>query len=78
MCGYFQVLNYIQPLWETVAPAETSTIYNGAVEASHTFLSLKKTKYILLSSCNPDGSMFYRCVSHYCNWLCLSQLVRVR
>ena len=39
MCGYFQVLNYIQPLWETVAPAETSTIYNGAVEASHTFLS---------------------------------------
>ncbi len=44
MCGYFQVLNYIQPLWETVAPSETTTIYNGAVEASHTFLSKKKKK----------------------------------
>lgn len=38
MCGYFQVLNYIQPLWETIAPTET-TLYNGAVEAVHTFLS---------------------------------------
>ncbi len=39
MCGYFQVLNYIQPLWETVAPSGTTNIYNGAVEALHTFLS---------------------------------------
>jgi thiamine transporter 2/3 len=39
MCGYFQVLNYIQPLWETVAPSGTNNIYNGAVEATHTFLS---------------------------------------
>ena len=39
MCGYFQVLNYIQPLWETVGPSGSNTIYNGAVEALHTFLS---------------------------------------
>lgn len=39
MCGYFQVLNYIQPLWEEVAPSGTTSIYNGAVEAAHTLLS---------------------------------------
>ncbi|XP_046639183.1 thiamine transporter 1-like [Daphnia pulicaria] len=43
MCGYFQVLNYIQPLWETVAPSGTNNIYNGAVEATHTFLSALAT-----------------------------------
>ncbi len=39
MCGYFQVLNYIQPLWEEISPSGTTSIYNGAVEAAHTFLS---------------------------------------
>lgn len=39
MCGYFQVLNYIQALWEDIAPSES--LYNGAVEAIHTFLSIK-------------------------------------
>lgn len=40
MCGYFQVLNYIQPLWETVTYSSGATnIYNGAVEALHTLLS---------------------------------------
>jgi len=38
MCGYFQVLNYIQSLWEDIAPSES--LYNGAVEAIHTFLSI--------------------------------------
>lgn len=55
MCGYFQVLNYIQPLWETVAPSGTSTVYNGAVEASHTFLSttyLLRTVSLLITTCN--------------------------
>ncbi len=36
MCGNFQVGNYIQPLWETIAPvgeAGEGSIYNGAVEA---------------------------------------------
>ena len=53
MCGYFQVLNYIQPLWETIAPTET-TLYNGAVEAVHTFLSnpffkcLRDTGFIIV------------------------------
>lgn len=36
-CGFFQVLNYIQPLWEEVST--TDAMYNGAVEATHTFLS---------------------------------------
>lgn len=44
-CGYFQVSNFIQSLWETITPWETTTnttatpqIYNGAVEAVHTLL----------------------------------------
>lgn len=50
MCGYFQVLNYIQPLWETVAYSSGATnIYNGAVEALHTLLS-KKDKQITLNN----------------------------
>ena len=37
MCGNFQVGNYIQPLWETIAPMDGSShIYNGAVEAATT------------------------------------------
>lgn len=39
-CGNFQVGNYIQPLWETIAPMnETETLYNGIVEAVQTLLS---------------------------------------
>ncbi|XP_023218399.1 thiamine transporter 1-like [Centruroides sculpturatus] len=43
-CGYFQVGNYIQNLWEEVLPSKTSFnenqvhIYNGAVEATSTIL----------------------------------------
>ena len=40
MCGYFQVLNYIQPLWKSIGADQGSNdVYNGAVEATHTFLS---------------------------------------
>ncbi|XP_042890342.1 thiamine transporter 1-like isoform X1 [Penaeus japonicus] len=39
-CGNFQVGNFIQPLWENIAPMdETETLYNGAVEATQTLLS---------------------------------------
>ncbi|XP_040279761.1 thiamine transporter 1 [Bufo bufo] len=37
-CGYFQVLNYAQGLWEKVAPSSHSDIYNGSVEAVSTLL----------------------------------------
>lgn len=37
-CGFFQVVNYIQPLWETLAPSETELVYNGGVEAIHALL----------------------------------------
>ncbi|KAM3836471.1 thiamine transporter 1 isoform 2-T2 [Vipera latastei] len=37
-CGYFQVINYIQGMWEIVLPSQTSEIYNGAVEAVSTLL----------------------------------------
>ncbi|KAM3934970.1 thiamine transporter 1 [Leptodactylus fuscus] len=37
-CGYFQVVNYSQGLWETVAPSSHSDIYNGSVEAVSTLL----------------------------------------
>ncbi|XP_050735543.1 thiamine transporter 1-like [Eriocheir sinensis] len=39
-CGNFQVGNYIQPLWESVAPVGGEDhLYNGAVEATQTLLS---------------------------------------
>ncbi|XP_033002472.1 thiamine transporter 1 isoform X2 [Lacerta agilis] len=37
-CGYFQVINYAQGLWEKVLPSQTSQIYNGGVEAVSTLL----------------------------------------
>ncbi|CAG7720962.1 unnamed protein product [Allacma fusca] len=37
--GHLQVINYIQAMWETIAAYHSNTIYNGAVEATHTALS---------------------------------------
>ncbi|XP_010632285.1 thiamine transporter 1 isoform X1 [Fukomys damarensis] len=37
-CGYFQVINYIQGLWETVMPSRHAAVYNGGVEAVSTLL----------------------------------------
>ncbi|XP_060090603.1 thiamine transporter 1 isoform X2 [Heteronotia binoei] len=37
-CGYFQVINYTQGLWELVQPSRSSEIYNGGVEAVSTLL----------------------------------------
>ncbi|KAF1560635.1 UNVERIFIED_CONTAM: Thiamine transporter 1, partial [Eudyptes pachyrhynchus] len=37
-CGYFQVINYAQALWEMVLPSHSTEIYNGAVEAASTLL----------------------------------------
>ncbi|KAM4795712.1 thiamine transporter 1 [Rhinophrynus dorsalis] len=37
-CGYCQVINYTQGLWEKVAPSSHSDIYNGSVEAVSTLL----------------------------------------
>ena len=40
-CGFFQVVNYIQPLWETLVPLESEElVYNGAVEAIHALLGI--------------------------------------
>ncbi|XP_060053922.1 thiamine transporter 1 isoform X2 [Erinaceus europaeus] len=37
-CGYFQVVNYTQGLWEKVLPSRQAAIYNGGVEAVSTLL----------------------------------------
>uniref|UniRef100_A0A8C7BTV8 Thiamine transporter 1 n=1 Tax=Neovison vison TaxID=452646 RepID=A0A8C7BTV8_NEOVI len=37
-CGYFQVVNYTQGLWEQVMPSRSAAIYNGGVEAASTLL----------------------------------------
>ncbi|XP_049632619.1 thiamine transporter 1 [Suncus etruscus] len=37
-CGYFQVVNYIQGLWEQVMSSRQAPIYNGGVEAVSTML----------------------------------------
>ncbi|XP_040842731.1 thiamine transporter 1 isoform X3 [Ochotona curzoniae] len=37
-CGYFQVVNYTQGLWEKVVSSRHAAIYNGGVEAVSTLL----------------------------------------
>lgn len=37
-CGYFQVINYTQVLWEKVRPSQDYEIYNGYVETLSTLL----------------------------------------
>ncbi|XP_067896788.1 thiamine transporter 1-like [Heterodontus francisci] len=37
-CGYFQIVNYIQILWEKILPSQNSQIYNGMVEAASALL----------------------------------------
>ncbi|MEE6469368.1 hypothetical protein FKM82_008604 [Ascaphus truei] len=37
-CGYHQVINYTQGLWEKIAPFSNTDIYNGSVEAVSTLL----------------------------------------
>lgn len=37
-CGYFQVINYAQALWEKVRPSRDYEIYNGYVETLSTLL----------------------------------------
>ncbi|XP_044043994.1 thiamine transporter 1 [Siniperca chuatsi] len=37
-CGYFQVINYAQALWENVRPSHEYEIYNGYVETLSTLL----------------------------------------
>ncbi|KAJ8003902.1 hypothetical protein DPEC_G00153220 [Dallia pectoralis] len=37
-CGYFQVVNYAQALWEKVLPSQEFQIYNGYVETISTLL----------------------------------------
>nr|XP_057941899.1 thiamine transporter 1 [Doryrhamphus excisus] len=37
-CGYFQVVNYAQVLWEKVRPSQEYDIYNGYVETASTLL----------------------------------------
>uniref|UniRef100_G3UCB2 Thiamine transporter 1 n=1 Tax=Loxodonta africana TaxID=9785 RepID=G3UCB2_LOXAF len=37
-CGYFQVVNYTQGLWEQVMPSRHAAAYNGGVEAVSTLL----------------------------------------
>uniref|UniRef100_A0A8C8ABL8 Solute carrier family 19 member 2 n=1 Tax=Otus sunia TaxID=257818 RepID=A0A8C8ABL8_9STRI len=39
-CGYFQVINYAQGLWEMVQPSQSVEIYNGAVEAASMLLAV--------------------------------------
>lgn len=37
-CGYFQVVNYSQALWERILPSKDFEIYNGYVETISTLL----------------------------------------
>uniref|UniRef100_A0A8D2NYW4 Solute carrier family 19 member 2 n=1 Tax=Zosterops lateralis melanops TaxID=1220523 RepID=A0A8D2NYW4_ZOSLA len=48
-CGYFQVINYAQGLWEMVLPSPSADIYNGAVEAASTLLSYTTYAFLPLT-----------------------------
>ncbi|XP_072110618.1 thiamine transporter 2-like isoform X5 [Mobula birostris] len=37
-CGYLQVTNYIQVLWDHIEPSRNDSTYNGGVEAVSTFM----------------------------------------
>lgn len=37
-CGYFQIINYSQPLWEHILSSKENIIYNGYVETLSTLL----------------------------------------
>lgn len=37
-CGYYQVINYTQVLWEKIRPSQVYEIYNGYVESLSTLL----------------------------------------
>lgn len=62
-CGYFQVINYAQPLWEKVRPSLEHEIYNGYVETISTLLG-EKTSFMKLHAfingfatvCNSSSS----------------------
>ncbi|XP_043558957.1 solute carrier family 19 member 3b [Chiloscyllium plagiosum] len=32
-CGYYQIFNYVQVLWDHIAPSKNVSVYNGGVEA---------------------------------------------
>lgn len=49
-CGYFQVINYTQVLWENVRPSQDYDIYNGYVETLSTLLGALAA---LLVGCLP-------------------------
>ncbi|XP_071320789.1 thiamine transporter 1 isoform X2 [Trachinotus anak] len=49
-CGYFQVINYAQPLWENIHPSQKYEIYNGYVETLSTLLGALAA---LLVGCLP-------------------------
>ncbi|XP_010791181.1 thiamine transporter 1 isoform X1 [Notothenia coriiceps] len=49
-CGYFQVVNYAQALWENVRPSQDYEIYNGYVETLSTLLGALAA---LLVGCLP-------------------------
>lgn len=54
-CGYFQIVNYAQALWEKVRPSKDNEIYNGYVETAATLLGEDSTKLFIY----PDpGCMF--------------------
>ncbi|KAM9766966.1 thiamine transporter 1 [Menidia menidia] len=49
-CGYFQIVNYAQALWEGVRPSQEYDIYNGYVETLSTLLGALAA---LLAGCLP-------------------------
>ncbi|KAJ8377519.1 hypothetical protein AAFF_G00259460 [Aldrovandia affinis] len=52
-CGYFQVVNYTQALWEKVLPSADHQIYNGYVETASTLLGAMAAFAVSLVTISP-------------------------
>lgn len=57
-CGYLQIINYAQALWEKVRPSQYSEIYNGYVETLSTLLG-ERCHFIICKICFQPAGLPY-------------------
>ncbi len=60
-CGYLQVINYVQVLWEKIRPSHDNKIYNGYVEALSTLLGQAVRESFCFFRFLNDLQAFFMC-----------------
>ncbi|KAK9523740.1 hypothetical protein VZT92_017642 [Zoarces viviparus] len=78
-CGYFQVINYAQALWENIRLSQDNEIYNGYVEALSTLLgALAALLVVYLPVCWSLWGELVLCVLSLLMALCVFAMYTVR